>query len=242
MVKDNIVWWMSDFEKSYISSIEDPKQRLAWEMLSGILPVIYNRTPELRKQVVDKAELKDGERLLLIGEEIINCGLSTAFRNIVGKKGVVDEVETGDRWRCGSKMTIVTDVTNDKPMDSYDAAVLTGLHHVSDLANEIKNLAKVVRGGGKVVLVDHGPRRSTFTLATMDGYLSVLTERAFRGAAISLFPDLSEDDAYSKMQEVYNTPKSGIVSSAKKCLEDVTHFNALGFLIVDGRVGTGSQW
>jgi len=242
MARENIIWWADDSERIFTASLTDPKQRLAWEMLSGVVPVVYNRTPELRKLVVDKAGLKTGERLLLIGEDLVNCGLSAAFRKVVGKKGVVDEVETSNEWRCGKKLPLISDATKGKTNDSYDAAVVTGLHHVSDLKSEVTNLAGVVRGGGRVVLVAHGPRRSTFALAAGDGYLSVLAERVFRGAATSIFPDMAEDEAYARMQEVFETPASLVVDAAGGCLDSVNRFEAAGFLIVDGAVRPGSQW
>jgi SAM-dependent methyltransferase len=131
---------------------------------------------EFNAMMFVKAGLAGKGRVLLIGEALEPMGLVPLGRSVLGPGVEIVPLEMrhlalahkAGRW------PVYREVSAPYREGEFDAVIAAQWHHCDDLLPEFRALARLVRPGGKLVLVDNGPAASTFEMAKQDVLLDYL--------------------------------------------------------------------
>lgn len=181
-----------------------------------------------------KSGVRSGQRLYLLGEALETMGLVAMGKAAVGPNGHFVPIEMrplafehkGGRWG------VYRELTAPYRDGEFDGAIAAQTHHCDELQPEIAALARIVRPGGKVVLVDNGPSRSTFELAKQDVLLGWLLRQFVIWAGSR---HVSTGKAYDYQKAIWlSIEPEEILGVAKAVLNDVRLWEYKGMMIIDG--------
>ena len=181
-----------------------------------------------------KAGVQSGERLFLLGEVLETLGLVAMGQAVVAPKGEFVPIEMrplafehkGGRWG------VYRELSAPYADGAFDGVIAAQTHHCDDLVPEIAALVRIVKPGRKVVLLDNGPMRSTFELATQDVLLEWLLRQFVVWAGSR---HVTTDEAFDYQKSIWLGVTPGeIVSAAKTVLDEVRLWEYKGMFIIDG--------
>jgi ubiquinone/menaquinone biosynthesis C-methylase UbiE len=117
--------------------------------------------------------------------------------------------------------------------NEFDAVIAAQWHHCDDIASEFESLRRIVKPGGKVVLVDHGPTAGTFDMASRDALLNWLL-RTFVTWAGSRNVPTEEAYAYKKSVWLRNDVLD-VFDTAKQIYPDARLWQYKGMAMIDAQ-------
>lgn len=201
-------------------------------VVGGMLPLIWSRSKSLIDLMYHKAELKEGDRVLLIGEDLTTSGHVDEVKRRIGKKG---EIHVADYLLEGLE-TFKSDVIERscaKFADEYfDAVILAhGFHHAIDRDGAAKQMTRVLKKGKKLVITEM-LLLSTFILAEQDMHLQCIFEKAFLSKVFEAVA--GRRLSYEDMKTWIGNPEQDIPKAFSRYLSDISVFPWRGIALVVG--------
>jgi SAM-dependent methyltransferase len=176
--------------------ILDEKERRRWcgaVAFAGTLPYLWrHKAAIMRDLAYDKLAAKSGDKVLIIGEAVEACGFDADIGRRIAPSGtltifdITDEArEAAFTNRRGSKGQLATwrwDYTRIFPADHFDAiAVLQAVQHSQDWSETGRELMRVLKPGGHIVLAETVLAPSIRTLIEQDVHVAAWVEKLFEG-------------------------------------------------------------
>ena len=189
--------------------IRDPQEQTRWcrAVMLGGLPFMWNRASVVKDLVYNKLTLRDGDRVLVIGESVESCGFIDDIRARIGSRGdlrvidITDEARdayfAGKRGRGGQLATWQWTYTSGIADAHFDCvAVLQAVQHTDDWTETGKELLRVMKRGRTITLAEitFGPEFQM--LSKLDMHLEYFVEKLFSrvGFRVEEFPYYSLED------------------------------------------------
>lgn len=150
-------------------AIRDKAEIDRWEQafaVGGGLPYIWSQLARPISDVIyGLLELREGDRVLIIGEAIGPSGWATDIERIVGPSGHVEAIEIihegraaihqGKVGRNGLRGTWEWSYTYDSPAEAYDCiGILQSTQHCDDWEGTSSELLRVLKPGRRIVLAE----------------------------------------------------------------------------------------
>ncbi len=225
-------------EKALFADTEERAEFFAQQLYGKRFSTAAFLLPEVEfhQMMFIKANLRPGERVLFIGEAIEPIGYVKIAQDMIGPDLEVVAVEMRPlaRKHGGGKWGLYREITEDYADGVFDAVVASQIHHCDELVPEFEAVARVVKPGGKLVLVDHGPGEGTFELAKQDVLLNWLLNRFVTWAGSRHVPNDQAFD-YQKANWLSRTPNE-IFEAARLVIDDVRLWEHRAMFTVDGVV------
>lgn len=182
-----------------------------------------------------KARVKPGGRLLLIAEALEPTGLLDIARELIPDVEVVP-LEVRPYTKARSSLTRQWSIYREfaslyKP-EEFDAVIASQMHHCDDYVPEFFALTRLIKPGGRLVLVEYGPQPMTFELAKQDPQLAWLL-RIFVTWAGSRRVPVEQAFEYQK-ENWLASPLEATVAAARQILNEVNVWEYKTMAIVDG--------
>ena len=160
--------WMQPYDvRRFGEVIMDPKEQERWcrAVLLGGLPFMWRKAEVARNLIYDRLELREGDKVLVIGECIEPCGFVGDIRNRIGPRGEIKVFDITDEardnyiakkvGRGGQLATWAWSYTRDLPDGSFDCAVcLQGVQHTDDWRETGSDMLRVMKRGRNIVLAE----------------------------------------------------------------------------------------
>ena len=147
--------------------ILDEKEQERWcrAVLLGGLPFMWRKAEVARNVIYDRLELRQGHKVLVIGECIEPCGFVDDMRARIGPKGEVRVIDITDeardnyiakkRGRNGQLATWQWTYTREFADGAFDcAACLQGVQHTDDWRETGAEMLRVMKPGRTSVLAE----------------------------------------------------------------------------------------
>lgn len=189
---------------------------------------------EFNRMMFVKAALRPGGRMLLIGEALEPMQLVELGKDTVasGVQIVPLEMRHLALAHKAGRWPVYRELSAPYADGEFDAVIAAQWHHCDELLPEFRALARIVRPGGKLVLVDNGPAQSTFELAKQDVLLDYLLRQFVTWAGARHVP-VAQAFEYQKSTWLKN-PIEEIVAAAAAVLARVSLWEYKGMAMVDG--------
>jgi len=195
--------------------------------------LLWQDEPFLRNLVYEKAELKNGDRVLLLCEDNEACRFPYEIKQIIGSTGTLEDID----FRSMAYEHFTWDIYNDlcQPYndDYFDAVITVSWHHIEDLSKEAPALVRVVRPGGTVVMVDHGPADLYFEAMKHDVHLNMVLKLLVTYWGSIWKEDLDEAYEYARGLCLRITPDD-VERAFQPLLKDMGRFETRGIALVWG--------
>ena len=147
----------------------DREQQALWcaaVALAGSLPYMWRKKAKvIRELIYDKLEVGAGDKVLVIGEAVDNCGFTEDLNELVGPDGEVkvfeiieearDKTMARVRGRSGRIGSWRWEYTRDIADDAFDCvAVLQAVQHCDDWNETGSELLRVMKPGRRILLTE----------------------------------------------------------------------------------------
>ena len=140
--------------------ILDPEERRRWctAILIGGLPYIWTTFAALERQMfLDRLDLADGHRVLLIGEGLAGIGIDEEIKSLVGPTGEVVIVDFLEQVRnlvsSGQWPQWDWSYADDFASESFDSvAIFQGVAHANKWSQAASHLLRVLKHARPIVL------------------------------------------------------------------------------------------
>jgi len=240
MSEEKSVWeYISEEESNWLKrklgvDPHDEKEQFKANLMvvGGMLPLCWSRAKGFMDLMYYKAELREGDRVLLLGEDLTTSGHVEAVRRRIGEKG---ELQVADYLLEGLE-TFESDVIERacaKFGDEYfDAVILAhGFHHAIDKDRAAREMVRVLKKGKRLVIAEM-ILASTFVLAEQDVHLQCIFEKAFLSKVFEAIAGrrLSLEEA----KEWIGDPERDIPNVFSKYLSDISVYPWMGIVLVVG--------
>jgi len=187
----------------------------------------------MRKLIYEKAGLKSGDRVLLLCEDNQACRFPYELRQLIGPNGELADVDFRAMAYQHFAWDIYTDLCRPYTDGHFDAVVTVSWHHIDDLEREAKALVRVVRPGGRVVMVDHGPGHLYFEAMQHDVHLNRVLKLLVTYWGSIWKEDLNEAYEYAKDLNLRITADD-VERAFRPHLKDMGRFETRGMALVWG--------
>jgi ubiquinone/menaquinone biosynthesis C-methylase UbiE len=203
--------------------IYDKAEQARWcrAMLFGTLPYMWrDKATVVREMMFDKLALKSGDKVLLIGECVAECGFDDTIRSKIGPEGelvVVDITEkargayvTGIRGRKGELATWEWDYTKDYADGYFDCvAVIQAVQHTDDWTETATELLRVMESGRRLVLAEITFGPNMINAASLDIHIESWVEKIFSrmGWGIEQYPYYSPEALHTAIDPLVQDPE-----------------------------------
>ena len=139
---------------------------------------LWKDKTHLRKLIYEKAGLKTGIKVLLLAEDNELCGFSYEIKDLINQDGEFVDIDFRPEVTKheNGEWEIYQQYCRPYPSGYFDCVITVSWHHILELNREAKELARIVRPGGRIVMVDHGPGPRFYDLAKMDIHLELLAK------------------------------------------------------------------
>lgn len=205
--------WMQPYDvRRFGEVIMDPKEQERWcrAVLLGGLPFMWRKAEVARELIYNRLELRDGDRVLIIGECIEPCGFVDDIRTRIGSRGeikvfdITDEARdnyiTKKRGRGGQLATWAWTYTRDIAEESFDCAVcLQGVQHADDWRETGADMLRVMKRGRNIVLAEIAYSPETQMKIGLDMHIEYVFDKLLSrvGWKLEEFPYYSPQDLAS---------------------------------------------
>lgn len=189
---------------------------------------------EFNQMMFLKANVRGTGRVLLIGEALEPLQLVELGHETLGDgvEVVALEMRHLSRAHNSGLWGVYRELSADYADGEFDAVVAAQWHHCDDLKAEFTAISRIVKPGGKVVLVDNGPNSGTFDMAGRDVLLNWLL-RTFVTWAGSRNVDTS--DAYEYKRSVWlRNDVADVYGIAREVFPDAKLWEYKGMAMIDG--------
>ncbi len=208
--RENPWTWMQPHDAALMGDvIFDPAEQTRWcrAVMLGGLPYMWKKKARtVRDMMFERMSLREGDRVLVIGESIESCDFLVDIRDRIGPAGeiVVFDITTeargayfaGERGRGGQLATWRWDYTEAFPDESFDCvAVLQAVQHTDDWHETADELLRLLRPGRAVVLAEITFSPQMKMKAELDLHIEYWMEKLFApiGFAFDAFPYYSPE-------------------------------------------------
>jgi hypothetical protein len=225
-------------EESQFESLADKQEYYRQPLYGKRFSTAIFLQPEIEfhEMTYMKARVPRGGRLLLLGEALEPTGLvKIAHQTLAdGVEVVPHEMRPMIKARGGENRhwSLFRESSADYEDGRFDAVVASQMHHSDDYIPEFKALARIVKPGGKLVLVDYGPCPLTFELAKQDPLLNWLLRMFVTWAGTRRVPVERAYD-YQKANWL-SAPVDDIFAAARQVTKDTHLWEYKGMAIIDG--------
>ena len=167
----------------------------------------------------DRLELREGDKVLIIGECIESCGFVDDMRNRIGPRAeikgfdITDEARDSDiAKRCGRGAQLATwawTYTRDIPDGNFDCAVcLQGVQHADDWRETGAEMLRVMKRGRNIVLAEIAYSPETRMKIGLDMHIEYVFDKLLSRVAWRLeeFPYCSPQDLASAFKGLVIDP------------------------------------
>jgi Methyltransferase domain len=191
---------------------------------------------EFNQMTFVKARVPPGGRVLLIAEALEPTGLLEIARETLppGVEVVPLEVRpyTKAHATVSRQWSLFREFASHYKDGEFDAVIASQMHHCDDFVAEFKALARLVKPGGRLVLVEYGPSPMTFELAKQDPQLAWLLRIFVTWAGARRVP-VKEAFEYQKANWL-SSPLHEVVEAAREVIVDPHVWEYKTMAIVDG--------
>ena len=183
------------------------KSRSAGAAQLGGLPFMWRKAEVARNLIYDRLELREGDKVLVIGECIEACGFTDDIRNWIGPGGeikvfdITDEARdnyiTKKRGRGGQVATWAWTYTRDIPERHFDCGVcLQGVQHTDDWRETGAEMLRVMKRGRNIVLAEIAYSPETRMKIGRDMHIEYIFDKLLSrvGRKLEEFPYYSPQD------------------------------------------------
>lgn len=203
--------------------IGDRKEQERWcraVMLAGALPYMWrHKAAAVRDFMYDKLALRQGDRVLIVGEVVEGSGFDADIRRRIGPHGEIRVIDITDQardayfsGRIGAGGQLATwryDYTSDVADEYFDCvAVLQAVQHADDWRAAGRELLRIMKRGRNILLAEI-TFKNINEYAALDLHLEYWLEKMFARVGIPRhkFPYYSPDELVAAF--------SGMVSHAE---------------------------
>jgi ubiquinone/menaquinone biosynthesis C-methylase UbiE len=200
--------------------ILDPAEQKRWSsaLFLGGLSYMWQRATALRELIFLHLALKPGDRVLLLGEALDGSKFPDDLRARIGDGGelvCIDIIEEARNamvekrfGRNGKLGTWEYTYTHGTPDEHYDAVfVMQGIGHSDDWAITGRELTRVLKPGGPIMLTEIGFGPQFFAALEMDLHVEYIFRKIVAGRQREL-----GDAAYYSIAEL-QTAFAGLLTS-----------------------------
>ena len=206
--------WIQPWDlEAWGPALLDDEARSAWLgafRIAGGLPYMWRElAPQISQIAYALLELREGDRVLLIGEAVEPCGWASQMRALVGESGSVDAFDIieearaavfgGSRGRNGKYGCWQWQHTREAADSSYDAvAVMQAHQHHDDWVEAAAELTRVLAPGRRIVLAEAQLSGPTFwNRVNADVHVRQWVDKAF-----STFPIAPAEIPFYTLEEL----------------------------------------
>ena len=191
---------------------------------------------EFNQMTFVKARVPPGGRVLLIAEALEPTGLLDIARETLAPGVEVVPLEVRPYTKARSSLvrqwSMFREFATLYKDGEFDAVIASQMHHCDDYVPEFRALAKLVKPGGRLVLVEYGPSPMTFELAKQDPQLAWLLRIFVTWAGARRVP---VEKAFEYQKENWlSAPLHEIVAAAHEVMIDPRVWEYKTMAIVDG--------
>ena len=201
--------WMQPYDvRRFGDVIMDRKEQERWcRAVFGGLPFMWRKAEVARNLIYDRLELREGDKVLVIGECIEACGFTDDIRNWIGPGGeikvfdITDEARdnyiTKKRGRGGQVATWAWTYTRDIPERHFDCGVcLQGVQHTDDWRETGAEMLRVMKRGRNIVLAEIAYSPETRMKIGRDMHIEYIFDKLLSrvGRKLEEFPYYSPQD------------------------------------------------
>lgn len=185
-------------------TVLNPEEQARWgrAILFGTLPYMWRKkASNIREMIYDKLDLKAGNKVLIIGECVQVCGFDSDMQARMNGQRQVDIVDitnearrayiSGVIGRGGQLATWRWTYTKETPDNHYDAvAILQSVQHTDDWHESARELTRILKPGGTIVLAEIMLGPNILTAASADVHIEAWVDKIFSrmGWSIEKFP------------------------------------------------------
>jgi SAM-dependent methyltransferase len=155
-------------ESRFGKDVFDRKEQERWSraMFVGGLPYMWRRAYIVLNMIIfELLELKEGDKVFLIGEALESCNFVEPLKARVGKTGTVTAVDNQEdcrnaffgnkRGRGGQRGTFRYEYTKDIPDEAYDVVLnLQAIQHADDWRETGKEFLRIMKPGRRLVMAE----------------------------------------------------------------------------------------
>ena len=210
MESDDPWKWMQPYDvRRFGEVILDPKEQERWcrAVLLGGLPFMWRKAEVARSLIYDRLELREGDKVLVIGECIEPCGFVDDIRARIGPTGEIRVFDITDeardnyiakkRGRGGQLATWQWSYTRDLPNEYFDCATcLQGVQHADNWSETGAEMLRTMKRGRNVVLAEIAYSPETRMKIELDMHIEYVFEKLLSkvGWKLEEFPYYSPQD------------------------------------------------
>jgi len=191
---------------------------------------------EFHQMTFVKARVPPGGRVLLIVEALEPTGLMEIARETLAPGVEVVPLEVRPYTKARATVTrqwnLFREFASLYKDGEFDAVIGSQMHHCDDYVPEFKALARLIKPGGRLVLVEYGPTPMTFELAKQDPQLAWLLRIFVTWAGTRRVP-VEEAFEYQKANWL-SAPLHEVVKAAREVIVDPHVWEYKTMAIVDG--------
>lgn len=202
--------WMQPYDvRRFGEVIMDRAEQERWcrAVLLGGLPFMWRKADVARNLIYDRLELREGDKVLIVGECIEPCGFVADMRARIGEKGEIAVIDITDeardnyiskkRGRGGQLATWAWTYTKGYADGAFDCvACLQGVQHTDDWTETGAELLRVMKSGRNLVLSEIAYSPETRMKIDLDMHIAYVFEKLLArvGWKLADFPYYSPQD------------------------------------------------
>jgi SAM-dependent methyltransferase len=186
--------WMQPHDAARMGAvIMDPAEQQRWcrAVMLGGLPYMWRiKAKTVRELAYDRLDLRNGDRVLIIGESVESCGFVDDIRERIGPAGTIDVIDITDeardayfvdrRGRNGHLAAWQFTYTKDYADESFDCvAVLQAVQHCDDWRETGAELLRIMKPGRNLVLAEITFSPKMLMVASLDLHVEYWIEKIF---------------------------------------------------------------
>jgi SAM-dependent methyltransferase len=154
-------------EQRFGKEVFDRKEQERWcrAIFVGGLPYMYRKAYLVLDMIYGLLELKEGDKVFLIGESLESCGFVEDLKARVGASGTVDALDIQEdcrdaffndrRGRGGQRGTFRYDYTSHIADEAYDVVVnMQAIQHADDWRETGQEFLRIMKPGRRLVMAE----------------------------------------------------------------------------------------